>query len=241
MKKKIGISYTEANFQNYWSWFGPEDLGADTELIELSFEKNNITDMEKCDGFVLTGGVDVLPALFGGAAEYPHQPDEFLPQRDEFERLIYVYSQEAGVPVLGICRGMQYINILEGGKVFEDNGEQINQLHKKDVEDKVHGVVIDKGSLLYALTGKESGLVNSAHHQAVRPDKLGRNLMVSAQSDTEDGTIEALEFKDKTNKAFMLGLQWHPERIKDKESNALSQTIKEEFIKAVRAHKRQIR
>ena len=239
MKKKIGISYTEANFQNYWNWFGPEDLGEDIELIVLSFEKNNIADIEKCEGFVLTGGVDVLPALFGGAAQYPHQPDEFLPQRDEFERLIYAYSQEAGVPVLGICRGMQYINILEGGTVFEDNGEQINKVHKKETEDKVHGVNIDKSSLLYALTGTASGLVNSAHHQAVRPDKLGSNLMVSARSDTEDGIIEGLEFKDKTNKAFMLGVQWHPERMKDKESNPLSQKIKEQFVKAVRNHKRQ--
>lgn len=238
MKKKIGISYTEANFQNYWSWFRPEDLGGDIELMVLSFEKNNIEDIEKCDGFVLTGGVDVLPALFGGAAEYPHKPDKFLPERDEFERLIYAYSQEVHIPVLGICRGMQYINILEGGKVFEDNGEQINKVHKREMEDKVHRVKIDKRSLLYALTGKESGLVNSAHHQAVKPDQLGANLMVSAQSDTEDGIIEGLEFKDKTNKAFMLGLQWHPERMKDKESNPLSQKIKEQFIKEVRNQQR---
>jgi putative glutamine amidotransferase len=238
MKKKIGISYTETNFQNYWNWFIAQDLGEDIELVTLSFQRNNRADIEKCDGFVLTGGIDVLPAIYGGAEEYPHRPDAFLPERDEFERLIYEYSQKAKIPVLAICRGMQYINILEGGKVFEDNGEQINQLHKKGNEDKVHLVNVDKDSLLYAVTGTESGTVNSAHHQAVKPEQLGDNLMVSAYAGTPDAIIEGLEFKDKTNKAFMLAVQWHPERMKEKESNPLSQKIKEQFINEVKNHKR---
>ncbi|WEK19508.1 MAG: gamma-glutamyl-gamma-aminobutyrate hydrolase family protein [Candidatus Pedobacter colombiensis] len=238
MKKKLGISYSEANFQNYWNWFTAEDLGEEIELVELSFLRNNKDDIEKCDGFVLTGGVDVLPAIYGGAEEYPYKPDEFLPNRDEFERLIYEFSQRAKVPVLGICRGMQYINIMEGGKVFEDNGEQANQLHKKGLEDKIHGVNVDKNSLLYAVTGKAVGQVNSAHHQAVNPGKLGENLIANAYADTPDGLIEGLEFKDKTGKAFMLGVQWHPERMKEKELNPLSQNIKEQFVKEVKNHKR---
>lgn len=237
MRKKIGISYTEANFQNYWNWFTPEDLGKDIELVTLSFQRNNRADIEKCDGFVLTGGIDVLPAIYGGAEEYPYRPDTFLPERDEYERLIYKYSQEAKVPLLGICRGMQYINILEGGKVFEDNGAQINQLHKKGEQDKVHLISVKKDSLLYAITGVESGQVNSAHHQAVKSDQLGNNLMVSAYADTPGAVIEGLEFKDKTNKAFMLAVQWHPERMKEKECNPLSQKIKEQFIKEVKGHK----
>ncbi|WP_316811019.1 gamma-glutamyl-gamma-aminobutyrate hydrolase family protein [Pedobacter heparinus] len=236
MKKKIGISYTEANFQNYWNWFTPEDLGEETELVELSFERNNRADIEDCDGFVLTGGIDVLPAIYGGAEEYPYRPDEFLPERDEFERLIYSYAQEAKIPVLGICRGMQYINIMEGGKVFEDNGEKLNRLHKKETDDKVHEVIVNTHSLLYAITGQKRGEVNSAHHQSVKPDKLGDNLMVSAYADTPNPIIEALEFKDKSDKAFMIGVQWHPERMREKELNPLSQKIKEQFVKEVKNH-----
>jgi putative glutamine amidotransferase len=238
MKKKLGISYSEANFQNYWNWFTTDDLGNEIELVELSFRKNNRSDIEKCDGFVLTGGIDVLPAIYGGAEEYPYKPDAFLPERDEFEQLIYDYSQKAKLPVLGICRGMQYINILEGGKVFEDNGEALNELHKKGSEDKVHGLNIVEDSLLYAVTGKAAGQVNSAHHQGVDPTHLGSNLMANAYSDTPDALIEGLEFKDKTGKAFMLGVQWHPERMKEKELNPLSQKIKEQFIKEVKNHKR---
>lgn len=238
MKKKIGISYTETNFQNYWNWFTPQELGNEIDLIELSFEKGNTGDFEQCDGFVLTGGIDVVPELYGGASDYPHKPDAFLPERDRFESHIYSYSQAHRVPVLGICRGMQYVNILEGGKVFEDNGEQANQIHKKGAEDKVHEVSIKKDSLLYSVTGVEKGQVNSAHHQGVNPAFIGNNLIVSAYSATEDGIIEALEFKDKTDKAFMIGVQWHPERMKEKESNPLSQKVKEQFIEAVKKHKR---
>ncbi|WP_285058562.1 gamma-glutamyl-gamma-aminobutyrate hydrolase family protein [Pedobacter ginsengisoli] len=233
--KRIGISYSEANFQNYWSWFTPEELKNDVELLELSFERGNTADIYKCDGFVLTGGIDVLPSIFGGAAKYPYMPDSFLPERDEFERLIYEYSQKQKLPVLGICRGMQYINILEGGKVFEDNGEEIHLIHKKGAEDKIHTVNIKPETLLSSITGMEQAEVNSAHHQSVDPGHLGNNLMASAYSGTKDGIIEALEFTDKSDKAFMLAVQWHPERMKSKSSNPLSQKVKEEFLKAVRA------
>lgn len=237
MKKKLGISYSEANFQNYWNWFTDQDLADDIELVELSFLKNNQADIEQCDGFLLTGGIDVLPALFGGAETYPFMPDQFLPERDEFEKLIYVHSQKAKLPLLGICRGMQYINILEGGQVFEDNGEKINEKHKKGLEDKIHGVNVDKNSLLYAITGMEQGQVNSAHHQAVKPHKLGNNLMINTYSDTDDPVVEGLEFKDKTGKAFMLAVQWHPERMKEKENNPFSEKIKAAFIQQIRKPK----
>lgn len=233
--KRIGISYSETNFQNYWNWFTPEELAGDIQLLELSFERGNIADIYKCDGFVLTGGIDVLPSIFGGKAEYPYMPESFLPERDEFERLIYEYSQEQQLPVLGICRGMQYINILEGGKVFEDNGEAANLVHKKGAEDKIHRVRIQPETLLHELAGTEQAEVNSAHHQAVDPRHLGDNLIVSAYSTTEDALIEALEFRDKTGKAFMVGVQWHPERMKSKSSSPLSQKIKEGFLKAVKA------
>lgn len=236
MKKKIGLSYTEASFANYEKWFTPEDLGDDLEVVILSFLRNNAEDIYTCDGLVLTGGVDVIPSLYGGAESYPHQPAEFLPERDDFEKRLYEYSQQQQLPVLGICRGLQYINILEGGKVYEDIGEAANKIHKKDTSDKIHGVNIRKDTLLYEATGLEKGQVNSAHHQGIHPASLGKNIMVSATSDTSDEIIEGIEFKDKTGKGFMLCVQWHPERMPGKESNPLSQQIKTTFLQAVRNH-----
>lgn len=233
MKKKIGISYTETNFKNYWNWFTAADLAADLELIELSFEKNNVKDIELCAGFLLTGGIDVTPSFYGGAPEYPGQPDIFLPERDEFEKLIYEYSQAFKIPVLGVCRGMQYINILEGGKVLEDIG-LANEVHKKEAEDKVHPVDIGHNSMLYAIVGAKNGLVNSAHHQGVIGCVLSNNLMANCYADSPDQLIEGLEFKDKTDKAFMLAVQWHPERMKEKEINPLSQKLKDRFLEEVK-------
>lgn len=236
MKKKIGISLTEASAPNYENWFTPADLGDDLELVILSYLRNNVEDISTCDGFVLTGGVDVLPSYYGGAENYPHQPAHFLPERDAFEKVIYEYSQQQRIPVLGICRGLQYINILEGGKVYEDIGEAANRIHKKGEVDKIHEVHIRKDTLLHTITEVEAGQVNSAHHQAIHPEHLGHNLMVSATSG--DNIIEGIEFEDKTGKAFMLCVQWHPERMPEKEVNPLSQKIKTQFIQAVRNHQK---
>ncbi len=233
MKKRIGISFSEANFQNYWNWFSEKELGADLELVELSFLKNNIDELDNCTGLVLTGGVDVIPAISGGASQYPNMPDEFLPKRDEFERLIYAYAKDKRRPLLGICRGMQYINILEGGKVLDDLG-LANEQHRRTSIDKIHGLDVLKSTLLHEITGLDTGYVNSAHHQAIDPRQLSSSLLISAYSNTEDATIEAIEFKDKSNKAFMMGIQWHPERMQGKESSPLSQGIKERFLKEVR-------
>src|SRR6476620_555348 len=130
MKKKIGISYTKTLFQNYWDWFTPEDLKEDLELIELSFEKNNIADIYKCDGFLLTGGVDVDPSFYNGKTVYENRPDAYQLNRDRFEESIYRYSQINTLPLLGICRGMQLVNVLQGGKLIQDLDNK-NERHKK--------------------------------------------------------------------------------------------------------------
>src|SRR5436190_17298521 len=176
MKKKIGISFTRTNFQNYWNWFTKEDLDEDLELVELSFEKNNAEDIYTCDGFVLTGGVDVHPSLYNGRTIYNNSPS-FQLERDLFEEKIYRYSQLNNLPVLGICRGMQLINVLVGGKLIQDldNG---NTRHKKEESDKEHAIVAESDSLLHEVSGYVAGHVNSAHHQAIDSNSIGTNLMV---------------------------------------------------------------
>jgi len=232
MKKKIGISFTKTNFKNYWDWFKASDLEEDIELIELNFEKNNSEDIYQCDGFVLTGGVDTHPSFYNGKTIYNNSPSTFQIERDYFEEKIYRYSQLNKLPVLGICRGMQLINVLEGGKLIQDldNG---NERHRKEESDKVHSIIAERSSLLHKVSGSMSGRVNSAHHQAIDPEGIGDNLMVNAYDDDEK-IIEGLEFKNKAGKAFMLCVQWHPERIKNKEENPFSENVKKEFLSAIR-------
>ena len=233
MKKKIGISYTEALFQNYWNWFTRQDLANDFELIELSFEKNNTDDIYQCDGFILTGGIDVEPSFYDGKNDYKNKPGLFKPERDAFEAKIYEYSQANKLPVLGICRGMQLINVLQGGKLIQDL-DQENERHKKEESDKEHTIVTENDTLLYKISGNLSGHVNSAHHQAIDPNAIGDNLKVNAYDDDDEMIIEGLEFDNKTNKGFMLCVQWHPERMKEKEQNPFSENIKRQFLTAVK-------
>jgi acyl-CoA reductase-like NAD-dependent aldehyde dehydrogenase/gamma-glutamyl-gamma-aminobutyrate hydrolase PuuD len=233
MKKKIGVSFTKTNFKNYWDWFKASDLEEDIELIELNFEKNNSEDIYQCDGFVLTGGVDTHPSFYNGKTIYNNSPSTFQIERDYFEEKIYRYSQLNKLPVLGICRGMQLINVLEGGKLIQDldNG---NERHRKEESDKVHSIIAERSSLLHKVSGSMSGRVNSAHHQAIDPEGIGDNLMVNAYDDDDEKIIEGLEFKNKAGKAFMLCVQWHPERIKNKEENPFSENLKKEFLNAIR-------
>ena len=233
MKKKIGISFCENNFQNYWNWFNTDELTDDIELVELSFQKNNTEDIKSCDGFILTGGVDVTPSLYNEKNNYENAPDNFRTDRDLFEKMIYEYSQENKLPLLGICRGMQLVNVLEGGKLIQDLGKA-NRIHKKQETDKQHEIRIERQSLLFETIRLAIAKVNSAHHQVVKIDALGNNLKVNCWSETDDSAPEGLEFADKNGKSFMLCVQWHPERMLNKETNPASVNIKKRFLKEIR-------
>lgn len=232
MKKRIGISYTELSFQAYWDWFTAADLGDDLELVELSFEKNDREAIASCDGFVLTGGVDVHPVFYGGAEAYPNKTEPLLPQRDRFEKRLFLYAKQHGLPVLAICRGLQLVNVLQGGRLLQDLDEKNNGHRRENEKDKCHPVCMVTGTMLHAIVGNDEGVVNSAHHQAADTAKIGDELCVSAVAD--DGTIEAMEWKESAGKGFLLCVQWHPERMAEKDSSPFSQKIKNGFLNAVR-------
>ncbi|MBS1934355.1 MAG: aldehyde dehydrogenase family protein [Bacteroidetes bacterium] len=233
MKKRIGISYTKTNFQNYWNWFTSEDLKDDIELVKLSFEENNTEEIFTCDGFVLTGGIDIDPSFYNANASYANAPDGFQKDRDLFEKKIFEYSQLHQLPLLGICRGMQLVNVLQGGKLLQDLSAS-NNIHKKEDKDKEHEVVAETNSLLSEITRSSSGKINSAHHQAIDKNAVGKDLKISAYSKSDDKTVEALEFNDKAGKGFMLCVQWHPERLNGKEESPFSQNIKQRFLAEIR-------
>ncbi len=229
MKKRIGISYSELAFQNYWQWFSPADLGEDTELVLLSFEKDNREDFYTCDGFVLTGGVDVHPALYGGKTSYPNSPEAHLPDRDFFEASLYRFAKQRRLPVLAICRGLQLVNVLEGGGLQQDLGEE-NSFHRKETTlDKEHLIRVVEGSLLHATSGNATGVVNSAHHQAIHPEEMAPSLMVNAW-DEKGGVIEGIEYNDKVSNGFLLGVQWHPERMNNRSESPFSKNLKARFL-----------
>ncbi len=165
-------------------------------------------------GIVLSGGVDVDPIFFG---EEPQQySGRVCPLRDSFEIKLTSYALAEDIPLLGICRGMQVLNIAAGGDIFQDiyaqnMGVQLLK-HRQEAPQwyPTHGINIKAGTMLESIMGVQSVRVNSYHHQAVRNAAPG--FVVSAKS--ADGVIEAIESLEH---GFALGLQCHPESLWQKQ------------------------
>jgi putative glutamine amidotransferase len=224
--KRIGVTTSDTNFQNYPNWISGEGV----EVVLLSYEQKNTQDFDSCDGFVLTGGIDVHPAFYqNDRVDYPNTT-VFNESRDLFEMQVFEYARQQNKPVLAICRGLQLVNIALGGNLIQDLQENGFANHRKGPDgDREHKIEVKPGTLLAQIAGVQQGFVNSAHHQGL--DQIAEGLNVSAFS--EDGVVEAIEYKD-ANKPFLLAVQWHPERMQIPASNlAFSQNIRSAFIDAM--------
>ena len=161
--------------------------------------------LEDVDGVLLTGGVDVDPNFYG-AEPHPLLGLVDLP-RDRFELALFGAARARGVPVLGVCRGQQLINVALGGTLHQHLPALAGTVQHEQLEiggTPSHGVALEPDSALARAFAATQVRTNSYHHQAV--DKPGRGLRVVGQS--ADGIVEALE---NTDGSFVLGVQWHPE------------------------------
>ncbi len=222
----IGITQTETNYANYPRWIKGQD---DIEIIELSYDTHNVQDVALCDGIVLSGGIDSHPKFYleDYTLDYPHAPHEFAISRDVFELAVLAQAVQQKKPILGICRGLQLINVFFKGTLHVDIGAENNLKHKKVSDlDKEHAIFVEKDSLFFNIVQQERGNVNSAHHQAI--DVLGEQLRAVAYSD--DHFIEAIELID-DKKPFFLAVQWHPERMIPRE-NPFTKNIRQAFLAA---------
>lgn len=154
-----------------------------------------------CAGLVLCGGGDIESALFGQEARGSEPPDR---ERDRAELALFRAFYQAGRPILGVCRGMQLINVALGGTLIQDLPPSQKRFHTGVKGDAVHPVAALEGSVLHRLYGPVFP-VNSSHHQAL--DRLGEGLRVTAWS--ESGFAEAVELPGFP----LLGVQFHPERM----------------------------
>ena len=180
------------------------------------------------DGFVLSGGGDVDPALFGQRAT--GQLGAVTPRRDDFELALTRYiMQETDKPVLGICRGIQVMNVAMGGTLHIDlpsDGKLCHSLTMYPRNVRSHDVKILPGTRLESIMEGNRGRVNSFHHQAIR--QLADCFSVSAVS-AEDDVVEAVELP---GERFAVGVQWHPEELTEfKEAKALFRSFVEAAAK----------
>ena len=171
--------------------------------IEMS-EADADRIVETCDGFLFTGGQDVAPELYGTKDTTGTIVPS--PERDKLETLLLEKALQADKPILGICRGLQFINAFLGGTLWQDLPSQ----HPSDIvhrQGKPYDVPTHKVSLtgdLRTLLGKDTLEVNTLHHQAIKD--LGKDLIPMAES--PDGLIEAVKM---VGKRFVCAVQWHPE------------------------------
>ncbi len=161
----------------------------------------NAANLAGMGGLLLAGGTDVDPALYGAAREA--QTDQPDPVRDSLEAALLDEALGRDLPVLGICRGLQFLNVRLGGTLSQHIGG-----HKCPKQRDVHPVTIAPASLLHAILETQEYVVNSRHHQGA--DRVGKGLVVTATA--PDGVIEALELP---GKRFVLAVQWHPEARTD--------------------------
>ncbi|MEO8763647.1 MAG: gamma-glutamyl-gamma-aminobutyrate hydrolase family protein [Ginsengibacter sp.] len=228
--KNIVIGITDCEkYLNYDRWIRDQP---GVEIVKLNYRDNNLTDIETCDGIILSGGNDINPRLYNQPDYLVYcNPKDIDENRDEFEWKVMQFADEKQLPVLGICRGLQFVNVFFGGTLVPDIAAFGKFNHEKFEEkvDREHRVEVDINSLLYKLTRQEKGNINSAHHQSV--DMPGYGLVVNALS--PDGIIEGMERKNRDGQSYLMLVQWHPERMEDKES-AFSKNIRESFLDAVR-------
>lgn len=179
--------------------------GARMRWVELSDPEQAVQDALTCDGLLLPGGGDMDPKFYGQARIPACGEPNLL--RDAAEPLLLRAFLAADKPVLGICRGIQVMNAVLGGDLYQDI-KPFEHLPHNDHWAKVHTVTVRRGTLLSRILGQDTVLVNSQHHQAV--DRVAPGFTLAALS--EDGIVEAIE---KPDARFCLGVQWHPEWLSD--------------------------
>jgi putative glutamine amidotransferase len=229
-KDTIIIGITDCSrYENYHKWIEREP---GIEVIKLSPDDNNLSDIDKCDGVILSGGEDVHPRLYA-KPEYLELCHEIDEKRDAFEWKVMERTEKNRLPLLGICRGLQVANVFFGGTLIPHIPAFGKFDHSKaGSEDRYHPVQVDPNSQLKDIVQSFSGEVNSAHHQAA--DRIGRGLVANALSG--DGIIEGIERENAAEHPFLQLVQWHPERMTN-EGSAFSRNIKQKFIEACKKSK----
>ncbi|MCX6360112.1 MAG: gamma-glutamyl-gamma-aminobutyrate hydrolase family protein [Armatimonadetes bacterium] len=188
-----------------WAYARAVIAAGGTPVLLPNLTTNIEALLERLDGLLLAGGEDICPERYGEAKRHPKVV--VTPARDDLEIPLARLAVQRGLPVLGICRGIQLLNVALGGTLYQDLPDQRPScvVHRQTDARHLgtHGLTAEPGTHLAVLVGPEPLRVNTFHHQAVRDVAPG--LVISARA--EDGLVEALETAD----GRVVAVQYHPE------------------------------
>ncbi|QPM90425.1 gamma-glutamyl-gamma-aminobutyrate hydrolase family protein [Pseudooceanicola algae] len=179
-------------------WLNLRLAGART----LRWDTRAEVDLDAVDGLVIGGGDDIAPALYGTEIVTRVTLD---PDRDQLEKSLIEQALDRGMPVLGVCRGAQMLNVVSGGTLHQDAFDVYESRKYRTILPR-RRIAVDEGTHLARIAGMSPMRVNALHSQAV--DRLGDGLRVAARD--EAGMVQAVE---RIEDPFALGVQWHPEHI----------------------------
>ena len=202
----VPASMAPAEFDLHYTEYGASVAAAGGLPVELNRDADVPDLISRLDALVLTGGADIDPDRYGATPSPDLGSTE--PDRDGWELALFAAARAARVPVLGICRGLQLVNVACGGTLVQHVGLDDGVGHPHFDDDRwmrVHKVSIEPGSRAAAIYGSEVA-VNSLHHQIV--DRIGDGLTATAWAD--DGAVETLELPGHD----VLAVQWHPEMLR---------------------------
>lgn len=233
-KMIIGISKERKTEKRYSDWLKHQGILFD--FIDLSMSADALSSLDSCDALLLTGGNDIFPAYYDKEFDTA-RCGVFNHSRDSLEMLLFRHAISEEIPVLGICRGMQLINVALGGSLYIDLPEDYSsgELHRKGEEGWTdHHITIRNNSLLSIIGTGNEPVVTSNHHQGI--ERLADSLLIIAYS-LIDSLPEAISWGNPENKGFLLAVQWHPEW--NEASDRLSSGIAHIFLKEARLFRNQ--
>lgn len=206
---KIAITKASGSksYENYKNWI--LKANPNIEIVDLiDMEVSKIDSIVKTvDGLLLSGGPDVDPIHFDKVEERDRCSIDL--RRDSIEITAINSAREVNLPILGICRGLQLLNVVYGGSLFTDIPTDVpnHSNHQQKNGDSYHNINIKQNSILKELIQNDTITVNSSHHQSI--DKLAKNFTIT--SSTQDNVVESIEYNNKNHWVF--AVQWHPERL----------------------------